>query len=314
MPYIALVFLSCLLIQSTQAQQIKSRILNGTSVRLDSFPSMYVSKRHVDIWLPEGYSESKKYAVIYMHDGQMLFDSTLSWNHQVWNIDKVSQKLIHEKKVSEFIIVGIWNSGAGRHADYMPEKPFLSLSEKEQKALFTAVRSNSNSVFNDIRICSDSYLKFIVHELKPYIDSHFSVYKTQDNTFIMGSSMGGLISLYAICEYPEIFGGAGCLSTHWPGIFTLESNPFPEALFQYFKKKLPYVKKNKIYFDYGTETLDSMYPKLQIIADSIMIQSGFTNKNWKTLKFEGADHSEKAWGQRVHHPLLFLLGYNTKPH
>ena len=74
------------------------------------------------------------------------------------------------------------------------------------------------------KIQSDNYLKFLVKELKPFIDSSFSTLKDQQNTFIAGSSMGGLISMYAICEYPLVFGGAACLSTHWPGIFTMINN------------------------------------------------------------------------------------------
>ena len=80
-----------------------------------------------------------------------------------------------------------------------------------------------------VPVQSDAYLKFLVTELKPFIDSTFSVATDRSNTFIAGSSMGGLISMYAVCEYPAVFGGAACLSTHWPGIFTAENNPIPEA-------------------------------------------------------------------------------------
>ena len=76
---------------------------------------------------------------------------------------------------------------------------------------------------------SDNYLKFLVTELKPFIDKKYSVYKDMNHTFIAGSSMGGLISMYAICEYPRVFGGAACMSTHWPGIFSAEGNPVPDA-------------------------------------------------------------------------------------
>jgi enterochelin esterase-like enzyme len=119
--------------------------------------------------------------------------------------------------------------------------------------------------------------------------------------------MGGLISLYAICEYPEIFGGAACLSTHWTGIYTNENNPIPQALMNYLKQKLPSPKNHKIYFDHGTTTLDSLYGQWQVMVDEIMKQNGYGNGQWVTKVFEGAPHTEKAWGERLHIPLMFLL-------
>ena len=70
--------------------------------------------------------------------------------------------------------------------------------------------------------------------------------------------MGALISLYALCEYPDVFAGAACLSTHWPGLFSMDNNPVPGAFFSYLKKSLPSPGKHRIYFDHGTETLDAM--------------------------------------------------------
>jgi predicted alpha/beta superfamily hydrolase len=154
---------------------------------------------------------------------------------------------------------------------------------------------------------SDNYLKFIVDELKPYIDKTYSTKSDQRNTFIAGSSMGGLISMYALCEYPKVFRGAVCLSTHWPGIFTVANNPIPEAFINYLNTNLPSPKTNSIYFDFGTATLDSLYEPLQNKVDVVMKRKGFSAKNWKTLKFEGAEHTEKAWANRLRTPIQFLL-------
>jgi hypothetical protein len=155
---------------------------------------------------------------------------------------------------------------------------------------------------------SDNYLKFIVSELKPFVDSNYSTNKIAKYTFIAGSSMGGLISIYALCEYPKVFGGAACLSTHWPGIFNAD-NPFPKAMQTYLKANLPVAKNHKIYFDYGTETLDAMYEPFQLQVDSIMNSKGysFNNNDWKTQKFEGENHSEIAWRKRLYIPILFLF-------
>jgi predicted alpha/beta superfamily hydrolase len=131
--------------------------------------------------------------------------------------------------------------------------------------------------------------------------------KGPKGTFIAGSSMGGLISLYALCEYPKVFGSAACLSTHWPGIFTMENNPVPDAFIRYLEENLPRPGSHKIYFDFGTETLDSLYEPLQNRVDDVMRHHGYTHKNWMTLKFPGEDHSERAWHSRLEVPLLFLL-------
>ena len=120
--------------------------------------------------------------------------------------------------------------------------------------------------------------------------------------------MGGLISLYAICEYPDVFGGAACLSTHWPVLFTADNNPFPAAILHYLEANLPVPSTHKLYFDYGTRTLDVLYEPWQKQADAIMQAAGYTTSNWRTMKVDGADHSESAWRKRLDVPLLFLLG------
>lgn len=272
----------------------------------ENFPSKLISDRNVEVWIPDGYSPRKKYAALYMHDGQMLFDATTTWNHQAWDADDVATKLMQEGKVQEFIVVGIWNGGKTRHADYFPQKPFESLSPEQKDFISKQLQpvGQASEVFQPV---SDNYLKFLVTELKPFIDKKYAVYTDRKHTFVAGSSMGGLISMYAICEYPNIFGGAACLSTHWPGIFSMENNPIPEAFVSYLKRNLPDPKTHKIYFDYGDQTLDAMYPPLQKMVDEVMKASGFTDKNWETRFFPGKNHSETSWNERFNIPLEFLL-------
>ena len=283
------------------------RVAAGSFKRFENFQSKYVEVRNVDVWLPEGYSNQKKYPVVYMQDGQMLFDSTTTWNHLDWGVDEVADKLIKEKKVRPFIVVGIWNIAAKRHIEYFPQKPFELMPKERQDSIFKVSRKNGHSIFAVDKMDSDNYLKFLVTEVKPFIDKTFSVLSDQSNTFIAGSSMGGLISMYAICEYPKVFGGAACLSTHWPGLFTMDNNHIPDAFFNYMKSHLPGPKNHRIYFDYGTETLDALYPPLQKKADEIIKAKGFTSANWITKEFTGAEHSERAWQQRLNIPFEFLL-------
>lgn len=281
------------------------KVVSGRVERIENFKSKFVTERNVDVWLPENYDATKKYSVLYMHDGQMLFDPELTWNKQAWNVDDVIAQLLKENKIQNVIVVGIWNGGNTRHIDYFPQKPFESLTFQQQDSIY---KTNGEAILNNSKINSDNYLKFLVKELKPIIDKKYSVYKDQKHTFIAGSSMGGLISMYAICEYPKVFGGAICMSTHWPGIFAVENNPIPNIFFEYLKKHLPNPKNHKIYFDYGTATLDAMYEPFQMKADAIMKADGFSDKNWVTRKFEGENHSEIAWNKRFHIPIAFMLG------
>jgi predicted alpha/beta superfamily hydrolase len=298
--------LSCMVAGYASAQQMPVPS-SGKIERISNFNSKFVDARHVDVWLPEGYSTDKKYAVLYMHDGQMLYDSAAAWNKQEWGVDETLGLLMKDKKIKDCIVVGIWNSGKNRHIDYFPQKPFESLTPFQKDTLLKANRTNGAVVFSG-KVQSDAYLKFLVTELKPFIDSTYSTLTNRSNTFIAGSSMGGLISMYAICEYPNVFGGAACLSTHWPGTFTTHNNPIPAAFVRYMKKHLPSPKNHRIYFDFGTATLDALYEPYQLQVDAVMKQKRFNAKNWKTLKFEGADHSENAWRNRLTQPILFLMG------
>lgn len=294
-----------LLISSCISAQI-TNVSSGKIVRLNNVQSKYVDERNVDIWLPNNYSNKEKYAVIYMHDGQMLFDAQNTWNKQAWEMDETASKLINNPNLKKFIIVGIWNISKNRHSEYFPQNPFEDLNE-QQKEVVTQKLINKGKINSQFIPNSNNYLKFIVTELKPYIDKNYATIPNSKNTFIAGSSMGGLISIYAICQYPNVFGGAACLSSHWPGIFDSDNNPIPETFYSYLKNNLPNPKSHKIYFDYGNQTLDALYPPLQKEVDKIMVQKGFNSNNWITKFFPGKDHSENAWAERIHIPLEFLL-------
>lgn len=281
---------------------------SGQIFLVQQFKSKYVEARDIAVWVPNNFRNEKKYAVLYLHDGQMLFDSTITWNRQEWGVDETIQNLIDDKKIEDCIVVGIYNGGANRHREFCPQKPFESLPKAyHDSLLLLAKRQNGNVLFSGT-VISDFYLKFIVKELKPFIDRQYNTYKDKSHTFIGGSSMGGLISLYAICEYPKVFGGAICMSTHWPLSFTIENNPFPKAMYDYMEQKLPNPDNHKLYFDYGDQTLDAMYGECQLGADTIMKKRGFHSKNWRSLFFKGDDHSERSWNKRLFIPIEFMMG------
>jgi len=274
------------------------QVSSGSIIRFEQFESKYVENRNVDIWLPEAYSKDKKYVVLYMHDGQMLFDANTTWNKQEWMVDEVISGLIKDGKIKECIVVAPWNAGQYRHSDYFPEKAANFLPDELKTQL-------KKGLMGDFR--ADEYLLFLTKELKPFIDSNYSTLSDQTNTYIAGSSMGGLISIYAICEYPNVFSGAACISTHWPGDTKIASDLIPEAFNSYLNENLPSSKDHRIYFDYGTETLDSLYKPLQLKVDAIMKKNGFDKSNWITKEFEGENHSEASWSKRLHIPITFLL-------
>lgn len=299
---------TCLLLTPSMAKTQQAPKTNiGQIFFYPKIQSNFVPERDIVIWVPKDYDKKKKYAVLYVHDGQMLFDSTITWNHQEWGFDETAQDLIDKKKIIDFIVVGIYNGGADRHREYCPQKPFESLAIHYQDSLINVVRrQNGNNLFSG-KVASDEYLNFIVKELKPYIDNQFSTHKDKSHTFIGGSSMGGLISIYAICEYPRVFGGAICMSTHWPLSFKAENNPFPTAMLDYLKHKLPSARNHKLYFDYGDKTLDVMYKEFQAEVDVCIKQKGYETKNWKTMFFIGDDHSELSWKKRLPTALEFML-------
>lgn len=273
---------------------------SGTIKRIDSFASSHVPARTVAVWLPEDYDSTQKYPVIYMHDGQNLFDSTVTWNHEEWKVDETITRLIKENKIRPCIVVGIWNMTNTRWNEYFPQKAVDYFSANDM--------STFNTMYLKSPLQGDDYLKFLVKELKPFVDKSFPTLPDRDNTFIAGSSMGGLISLYAVCEYPDVFGGAACISTHWIGGWPPPVDYIPNGFYQYLKANLPSPKTHKIYFDYGTETLDQYYKPRQLEVDKIMAAKGYSSSNWITKEFTGEDHSEKSWKKRFYIPIEFLLG------
>lgn len=269
----------------------------GHIEHLADFPSKFVQARNVDVWLPEGYPQpGTRYAVVYMQDGQNLFDPQNAYGGVAWEVDSTLAAL--GSSVRPCIVVGIWNT-AQRFPEYTPAKPYAMMPAAERTKLEQEQPSQP---------LADAYLKFVVKELKPYIDQHFQTSPKRADTFVAGSSMGGLISLYAALEYPKVFGGAACFSTHWPLSLKENSAAFTAAMVQYLDKKLPRRDRPKLYFDHGTATLDAWYAPHQLRVDSVGRTHGYDETNWQSRSFPGAAHNEAAWKKRVPLAMQFLLG------
>jgi enterochelin esterase-like enzyme len=279
----------------------------GTIVDLGVLQSKYADPRRVVVWLPPGYrAHGPKYAVLYMHDGQNLFDKATAGYGMEWEIDEHLSTMIRERKVRPTIVVGIWNTPK-RLQEYVPSKAF--------KGLPAGYRDKVKALYGGDPL-SDGYLKFIVRELRPAIDRRFNVKTDRANTVIMGSSMGSLISLYAIDEYPHIFGGAGMMSTHWPLFMTPDGKSVGDEEYEvvsstferYLAPALPDPRTHRLYFDHGSETLDAVYARYQHRVDRVVARRGYKQGvNWLTRSFPGQKHNEISWASRVDIPLRFLL-------
>ncbi|MBP7272335.1 MAG: alpha/beta hydrolase [Saprospiraceae bacterium] len=292
--------LLCLLVSWCLLSAIAQPMVSCGNIVRHKFESKYVDTRNIDVWLPPNYNIAQRYPVVYMHDGQMLYDSTTTWNKQEWKVDELLCAMFNEGAPT-CIVVGIWNNDKYRHAEYFPQKPL--------NALRPSLRDSIVSLNLRDKPLADNYLQFLTAELKPFIDKTYATQADKAHTFIAGSSMGGLISLYAICEYPEVFGAAACISTHWIGSTFFKESPLPimDAFNTYLKKNLPSPKDHRLYFDYGTATLDSLYKPHQLRIDRTVKSKGYRSHNCMTRAFEGADHSERSWSARLVIPMRFLL-------
>jgi predicted alpha/beta superfamily hydrolase len=301
--YIDLVPYGSTLLRVSVFPQAKCQDITGTLNKYLNFNSNFVDPRNVDIWLPPSYERSpnKRYPVLYMHDGQVIFQRGRGFSGEEWAVDETMTRLIKEGKIKEAIVVGIWNTGK-RFREYQPNKPFEKLNEK-----YKPLRKSIDSEYHGGPM-ADAYLQFIVKELKPFVDKHYRTLTNKENTYMMGSSMGGLITIYAIAQYPEVFGDVACLSTHFP-VSLQQNNPMiPTLIINYLKTKLTKSNHNRIYFDYGDQTLDAWYAPYQKQMDEVMKLNGFeAGKNWKTQFFPGEEHSEVAWRKRLEIPLQFLF-------
>ncbi len=266
--------------------------VSGERRVLRAFPSRNVSSRHVEVWLPPGYGRdtAARYPVIYLQDGQNVFDPSTAFSGVDWAVDETLGRLIAERQVRPAIVVAVWNSSR-RQQEYMATKAI--------PATDSAFSMGSELPPTVGRPLGDAYLRFLVMELKPYIDRTFRTRTGRDDTMLMGASMGGVISLYALAEYSEVFGAAASLSTHWPA--------GDGALIDYLGRELPDPATHRVYLDRGTLTLDATYGEYQTKAEAAFRAKGYAAPRLQTRLFEGADHTERAWRQRVENPLRFLL-------
>ncbi len=279
---------------------------DGRLVEHPAMTSAYVQPHDVTVWLPPGYDASgARYPVLYMHDGQNLFDSARAGYGKEWGVDEHISRLSAGGQIRTPIVVGVSNTPL-RLREYVPADMIRALPQDIHADLLTLYGGEP---------LSEGYLRFLVEELKPFIDRAYRTRPGRDDTTIMGSSMGGLISLYAMMKHPQVFGGAGCVSTHWPlRVERLDDNRLErwrETIVQTWSRViaegLPDPREHRLYFDRGDETLDQFYAFFQSRIDTVVAGRGWGPDRFRSLVFPGAEHNEASWNQRLDAPLTFLL-------
>lgn len=276
----------------------------GSFVEVERIEAAGLPDQRLTIWLPPGYAESaRRYPVLYMHDGHNLFDPAKSNFDKVWAADKAMLRLIREGAVEPHIIVGIWAPGDDRYRQYLPQ----SLYEAAEGAPRAAMDAMTGGP-----VLSRAYLDWLAGPLKARIDATYRTRTGPADTAIMGSSMGGLMSCYAFLERPDIYGRAGCVSSHWPAADPAavgEANPQLIALWDgWFAARLGDPDGRRVWMDHGTATLDAYYaPYQQAIDARFRAQGWVEGEHFRSEVYQGAEHEENAWAARLPEIFRWLL-------
>jgi enterochelin esterase-like enzyme len=272
-----------------------------------AFQSRHVAARDVAVWVPDEKFGTGPWPVIYAHDGGNLFDPGVAYSGTAWELDQTMSDLA-EAGIGPAIVVAI-SSAPERSREYNSETMAAHLPEHVRTALDASCGG---------ALMSGSYLKFVVEELKPFIDAEFSTLPDREATFMLGSSMGGIIAIEALAVYPEVFGGAAALSAHMfligPGAQT-EGFVLPDdtgdrvvEAAKLFGGDLPAPGQHKLWFDRGTVDLDEFYgPTQDALAAALEARGYIKGKNLESRVYDGTGHFETWWQARSGEALTFLL-------
>ncbi len=254
--------------------------LTGTFKLHAQVTSKYVQQpRNVWVYLPPSYTPTQRYPVLYMHDGNNLFDRSTAFGGSEWQVDENAERLIRAGQMRPVIIVGIGNTAARMseytwYPDHIDGKP-----------------QGGNGA---------AYGRFIVEELKPLIDRTYATRPEREHTAIMGSSLGGLISFYVGMQYPQVFGKVGMMSPSiwWKDRAILADVPRLE-------------RSTQVWIDMGTREGRQPEVGLQNAKDfaQALEKQGF--EHFRNLAFHiepGGEHNEQAWAARIERPLRFFFG------
>jgi predicted alpha/beta superfamily hydrolase len=258
--------------------------LTGIIKRHRAFPSKILGNgRDVLVYLPRGYRRisRKRYPVLYLQDGQNIFDAATSFAGVEWEVDETAQRLIREKRIEPVIIVAIANTGPERIHEYAPTKGAIYESALRE------VRS---------RGAGRDYRRFVIEELKPFIDRKYRTRKEAEFTGLGGSSMGALLTMALGLWFPNVFTRLALLS---PAIWW--DDEVIVRMVEMLDHKLPL----KIWLDIGTK--ESGWERTRKLRDALIEKGWRLNYDLQYTEVEGADHNEAAWAARIDPMLRFLF-------
>lgn len=259
------------------------------------FPSGFVPPHDVRVWLPPGYDTpqgASRYPVVYVQDGEQLFDPGTAPDGVDWGLDEWMDRLIADGEARPTIVVAIAATDR-RREEYLPAKAVaepgpVSPGMPGEPPIGPALES-------------DAYLLFLVQELKPFIDRTYRTLPGRPDTFVMGAGLGGLLALYAVTEFPDVFGAAIALAPRW----TAADGAFVDHL----GSALPAAGAHRFYLDQGTDSTDARVVALRARVDSLLRAKGYEEgRSVLHPAFAGADETPRTLRTRIQHPMRFLLG------
>ena len=248
-------------------------------IKHERFPSRFLrNQRDLVVYLPPGYDDQpeRQFPVLYLHDGQNLFDGATSFIPGMdWHVGQTADYFIAEGRVAPLIIVGIYNAGKQRLGEYTPTR---------------APKLGGGS--------ANRYAKFLLEEVQPMVKRNYRVLAGAENTGIGGSSLGGLVSLYLGLRQPQIFGKIAALS---PSVW------WNRRVILRFAESAPVHPLARIWLDIGTREGPRIVDDVERFRDILLHKGWQLGRDLAYQRVEGAEHNEAAWAARVGPFLEFLF-------
>ncbi len=256
-------------------------------LRLHEFRSrIYRNTRYLRVWLPPGYDDGtnagRHYPVLYLNDGQNLFEATTSFTGVEWQVDETADRLIREGAVPPMIIVGIDNTGKNRIREYMPHRSMHPMM---------------------LRVQGKYFPDFLLKEVMPFVEKQYRVDTSPENTGLGGSSLGALIALYTAIAKP---GAIGRLLLESPSLWASQRQLIKES-------RAVRIWPERIFLGVGTAEMGASERSRSVVDDvrelaAIMRRAVLSEKRLRLVIKAGAGHSEGAWAERFPEALRFLFG------
>jgi predicted alpha/beta superfamily hydrolase len=253
-------------------------VTSGQLRKYDSFRSKFLrNQRDIVVYVPPDYDRQpeRRYPVLYLHDGQNLFDAATAFNGQDWHVAQTADYAISAGLVEPLIVVGLYNTGKTRLREYTPTSvPRLGGGR------------------------ADRYAKFLIEEVKPVVDRDYRTRQEAVQTGIGGSSLGGLVSIYLGLKFSSVFGKIAALS---PSVW------WNQRMILRFAQAAPVEPRPRIWLDIGTREGPRIVDDVEKFRDVLLSKGWQHDRDLHYERVEGAEHNEAAWAARVGPFLQFLF-------